>query len=557
MAGNQAVSIVLQRDFLDSGAAEAAFGDAFSAGALGKVLPEVNELVAQLPPRPRRWMESLNNATKHSLLHQAGVEGTKIVARIVEGFIERPPARFPDPADDAVCWRFLLEVARPNPLREGLVGRLPEWVGKLREIYAEADEHAREPDPAAFHRATEAGRRHLAEVREYVRDLETDGVLAAPQLVMSYLTRELSSWLRTLYQGAAAELGLTDYVLLAVGSVGREEMFPHSDVDYSVLVRKVTAKVAAVDALIGLQLKEMGEPDLDELSKGPPGAVAREHLVTKRDVLLDARTLHTEGRGPELENAYYAARRRLAADDVWRREIATSLIDAQSTKFSPTSVYLSHEDKDVKKGLLRLPTFIVRNLALYHGRTTTDLSVWARTDDLLEHGVLSAAVAADLRFVVDFASTLRIKLHNFYRSENETFRLAEDADPEYRGYVLSTAEEADFRRASDINRDLFARSKGFTLARSMTLGALRKAATEEAPTEAPGTGKDRDTTVRTTLLKLGDGRVAKLEEILVESYLVYQRVKLDGVEYLVESGTGVLKNDSGALPARSDENPFA
>jgi hypothetical protein len=558
-AGNRAVALLLQRDFLEAGAAKTAFGPAFMDAHLDERLPEINALVARLPAESRQWMESLSSSTKMSLLHQVGENGIDIVKRLAQRFATKPPVRYPKPADDGACWRFLLEMAKPDtiPGDLGMLGRLPEWVAKLKQIYAQADVHALERDLEGFHRSTEEGRGHLAAVRTFAAEVEETGNTEQPQIVMSYLTRELSLWLKTLYTGAAGKLGLTDYVLLGVGSVGRDEMFPRSDVDYSVLVSVLTPKVRAVDALISLQLKEMGEPELDELSKGPPGEVAEEHLVSKRDVLLDARTLHVQGSGKQLETAYYEARSKHVGKQRQREETATILIDTQSTKFAPTSEYLKYDDKDVKKGLLRLPTFITRNLGLFYGRETAQLDVWTRVADLVEIKALSKELAARILFVVDFASTLRIKLHNLYKSEDETFRLKADVDDDYKGYVLNASEEEQFLKCKAINEDLFARSKQFAAARFVTLEMLRKGAAEEEPTSAPGTGKDRGTTVHTTKLKLADGRIAFYEEIRVDTFVVYKRVRLKGVTYLVEP-SGALRDDSGqALQQPSQDNPFA
>ena len=553
----------LQRMFLESGAAEAAFGSGFLDAHLDERLPEINSLIAQLPDEPRTWMEHLKLEIKLSLLHQVGDRGdADIVARICTALVQRPPVRYPDLSDGATCWRFLLEIARPDAIPKDLGWLLP-WITKLKEIYAEADVRALERDIEGFHRFTELGRRHLADIRSFVGKREAESVEADPRPVMKFLTTELTVWLLTLYRRAAASLGLTDYTLMAVGSVGREEMFPRSDVDYTVLVNALTAKVSAVDALIAFQLKLMGEPDLDPIGKGTAEEVATEHVVTKRDVLLDARTLHAEGAGGrQLEKTYYETRRRELRQEARRLETATALIDTESTKFSPKSDYLRWDDKDVKKGLLRLPTFTTRNLGFYYGREIEQLNVWDRVADLVEQKLLSKELGQRIIRVVNFASNLRIKLHNFYKSENDTFRLREDAesDADYKGYVLAPWEEKEYKECVAVNEDLYRRSQAFTLPRSMTLAKLREGATEESATEAMGTGVYRDTIVRSTTMKLADGRVAILREQILdipERLVIGRRVELAGVDYTVQPD-GVLKGEGGKrIYIPSQDNPFA
>ncbi|MDQ0375554.1 DUF294 nucleotidyltransferase-like domain-containing protein [Cellulomonas humilata] len=538
--------------------AQSAFGEGFMDAHLDERLPAVNKLVAGLPDAQRGWMERLHRDTKLSLLHQVGDQkSTDIVQRICDGLTKRDPTSFPDASVDAVAWPFLLEISRPDriPQDMGMLGKLPEWVSQLRKVYADADVRALERDIEGFHRAAERGREHLATVRAAVAASGDEG---EPRLVMSYLTRELSSWLLNLYKGAASSLGLTDYALLAVGSVGREEMFPRSDVDYTVLVATLTSKVAAVDKLISMQLQLMGEPELDEIGKGDPSAVAKEHVVSKRDILLDARTLHAEGAGGrKLEQDYFASRGKEMGDEPRRQEAATALIDTEGGKFAPTSEYLRGPDKDVKKGLLRLPTFVTRNLGFYFDRQIDQLNVWDRVKDLVEQKILSRELGDQMIEVVNFASSLRIKLHSHYGAENEVFRLRKDVDAEYRGYVLTEAEEAKFGRCVVINADLQSRSQRFTLARSMTLPALRTDAVEKPPVVVVG----KHGMTRTTQMTLADGRAATLTEEIDtgEDVPWYTMITIDGEKHAVEPGTQIVKRlkDGKRIYNTSLDNPFA
>ncbi len=552
----------VRRLFLATGAAQTAFGEGFMDAHLDEWLPAVNKLVAGLPDAQRLWMENLAEATKFSLLHQVGDRrSTDIVERICGSLTKRDPSSLPNPSIDAVAWPFLLEVARPDRVPEdmGMLGKLPTWVAKLRQVYADAEVRALERDIEGFHRAAERGREHLATVRAAAA---SPGTQDEPRAVMSYLTKELSAWLLNLYRGAASSLGLTEYALLAVGSVGREEMFPRSDVDYTVLVDALTTKVAAVDMLISMQLQLMGEPQLDEIGKGDPSTVAKEHVVSKRDILLDARTLHAEGAGGrKLEQDYFASRRHEMANAPRRHEAATALIDTEGGKFAPSSEYLRGPDKDVKKGLLRLPTFVTRNLGFYFDRQIEQLNVWDRVKDLVEQGILSKALGDQMIEVVNFASSLRIKLHSHYHAENDTFRLRADAGPSYRGYVLTASEESTFQRCVAINTDLQTRSQRFTLARSMTLPALRKGAVEEPPTVEMGTGRSQDVTTRITRMKLADGREATLKEETWkdEDEPYTTMITLDGVVHVVEPVTQIIKRlkDGKRIYNPSIDNPFA
>lgn len=555
---------VLQALFLDPQAAREAFGAAYQDAHLDERLLALNQIVSTLPDGPRQWLESLSRATRLSLLQQAGAQGNGLMQRICQNLVARPPVYWPDPRDDSVAWRFLLEVAKPAlPKTDlGMLGRLPDWVATLREIYTKAEVHILERDLQAFHASAEAGRRHLADVRSFVADLGDDTVQEQPQQIMVYLTRELTGWLATLYRGSASALGLQDYALLAVGSVGRDEMFPRSDLDYTVLVNVLTDKVGAVDEMIALSLKLMGEPALDEIGKGPPQDVALEHVVTKRDVLLDARTLHQEGTGGQLlaEN-YYQTRAHALSDEARRHQTATMLIDTESKKFSAKSAYLSEDDKDVKKGLLRQPTFTVRNLAFYYGREGGGLSVWDRVADLQQAGVLSRPLAERILKVVNFASSLRIRLHNFYQAENEVFRVPGDATPDYKGYVLTESEEAEFHECVEINRELEKRSEKFTIARSQTLAGLRVGAQEQVPTEADADpqGPDRGTRIRSTVMVLVDGRTAVLQEQISAGDVISRRVQLDGGEYWVQPDDVLKPKSSGTkqLYSPSTANPFS
>jgi hypothetical protein len=549
----------LQRMFLESDDAEERFGAAFLEGKLDKQLPELNAQVAGLPDEPREWMEGLTLETKLSLLHQLGDRGdATIIVRICRGLVERPPGRYPDPNDDAACWRFLLEMAAANAVPKGL-GTVPEWVAELKKIYNEADLRALEHDAEGFHLATEAGRRHLAGMRSEVRRVvrRPGDEPGDPRLVMAYLTSELTDWLRTLYQRAASSLGLTDYVLMAVGSAGREEMFPRSDVDYTVLVKALTKKVEAVDDVIALQLKLIGEPALDQFVKGTPEDVAAEHLVTKRDVLLDARVLHAEGPGGrELEKRYYESRHRLLGDEARRHRDATALIDTQSTNFAPPASDRKSKDRDVKKDLLRLPVFTTRNLCLYYGRETEQLNVWDRVADLVKHGIMSRKVADGIVRVVVFASELRLKLHDLYGSENETFRLEEGGS--YRGYVLSESEKLEYLACVKINGDLHELAQAFSGARSMTLERLREGAKEKETTKTHETGVLRGSKVRTTEITRPDADVAILEEAFSEGDEVnFRRLTLGGEVFIVQPD-GVLKTEKGDRKyIASEDNPFA
>lgn len=391
---------------------------------------------------------------------------------------------------------------------------------------------------------------YLVDIREMAfKRTEVD----LSRFILCDLTKQLEFFLTKMYQMAARSKGLEDYSLLAVGSMARSEIFPFSDLDYAILFARTKRNlnlVEEVENYINLRLSLMGEPALDAIGQGSGEDVAKEHVTTKRDVLMDARVLHTTGGvGAMNEGAYYTTRSEELDKSEEREKNATALLDSESTKFSTKSGYLKYDTKDAKKGLLRMPVFMVRNLCFYFNLPFDPLNVWGRVNELVDKKYLHENLANEILQLVEFGSTLRLKLHHYYGEEKEEFML--NGKPEQPNvYRLSSEEQSQYDKIFPLLEKIESKSKSFAGARAVNLDDLVKGGMQVKDEK-----KDDEIYEE---WKLSNDDILTIQKYLDEGEVYATFVKLNGENYTVDAVTGALKNSRGLqIFKTSSENPFA
>jgi hypothetical protein len=346
----------------------------------------------------------------------------------------------------------------------------------------------------------------------------------------SKLTGEYKDFLKTLYCDTASEVGLDHYTLLGVGSMARDEMLPYSDIDYqTILDRKVDLyvyrameKIKEVEDYCNALLAYIDEPKLDEMERPEsvagffPEKLAEAHAQKKMDIIQDAielasvseiklsrdtKRLLSEGDKGQMivivdepggvAEQYFDCIKAIMGDAEARKASILPFIDQEADKFHPEkSPYMYGAKKDVKKGLLRMPIFCVRNLVFYYGLAGAPQDLKGRCDALIKGKFMSDAVAEGIMFVSTFALNLRRKLHAHYKEECEDFCLKADAAKvkpaqvkegeavkgeqarKVEVYVLDDNEDADARKCIAINLDLFNRMKRLTQGCFLTFNEL-------------------------------------------------------------------------------------
>lgn len=338
-----------------------------------------------------------------------------------------------------------------------------------------------------------------------------------PEKWCSRLTGEYKNFLKTLYCETAHEVGLDHYTLLGVGSMARDEMLPYSDIDYQAIldrnidlyVYRAIEKIKEVEDYCNAMLAYIDEPKLDEMERPEsvagffPEALAEAHAQKKMDIIQDAielasvsdiklsRDVNRSVEHPGqlvivdepggITEQYFACIKAIMNDPEARKASILPFIDAEADKFHPEkSDYMRWPKKDVKKGLLRMPIFCVRNLVFYYGLSDAPQDLGGRCKALVDRKLMSEALADKILFVSKFSLDLRRKLHVHYGKECEDFCLKADAakvksapvkegepiqdEPEkqVQVYVLDDVEDEMAKRCIAINLDLFNRMKALT-----------------------------------------------------------------------------------------------
>jgi hypothetical protein len=526
-------------------------GTAFSADAavadfgtvepekLSKLVEQANQLVRTLPPALQRWMQDLTRPLRNQLLHQAINDGNVgAIARICVGLRAEPPASLPDPAKEKDCLELLRYAARDR------------------------SQDASQPADRKLQAGMAALCRHINQARAFLEGVRRQAASAetpARKTVLQ-ISDNIEVFLTQMYSQAASQCGLSDYSLLAVGSLGRGEVFPYSDLDYSlVAIETAEEKLDEVERYLNWLLGAMGEGKLDAIGKGDPEAVAERHMKTDRDVLLDARVILSVGaKGEQAADEYLDAIAQYVEDAPVRMAAMLNTLAIGKEKFDPVnSVYISKAAKDVKKGLLRLPTFTIRTLIAFYGLGNAPKDLEGRCDALVKAGLIGANFSRDVKKVVEFATRLRLKLHNHYKAENETFYLPADAPQAPQTtpapYVLSASEAVEFEAAQRINIDIYQRVSRLTQARYLNAKELLQGATLGAPRMEKGF---RFTEV-TNMAPL-PGKAATMKEFLIDDTVIARYFTIDGIEYTAKQVEGEIRATSGQTPLfrESDLKPF-
>jgi hypothetical protein len=317
------------------------------------------------------------------------------------------------------------------------------------------------------------------------------------------LTGEYKEFLTSLYCDTASEVGLDHYTLLGVGSMARDEMLPYSDIDYqAILDRKIDLyvyhameKIKEVEDYCNAILDYINEPKLDEMERPEtvagffPEALAEAHAKKKMDIIQDAielasmseiklsrdtkrPTTPTPSPGIEdvdepgsLPKQYFDSIKEIMGDKDARVASILPFIDAEADKFHPTkSNYMFKAKKDIKKGLLRLPIFCIRNLIFYYGIADAPKDLAGRCDALQKGGFIDPSITQAVLFVADFALNTRRKLHAKYGKECEDFVRIKDKDAKdaVGVYVLDAQEDEAAEKCIKINEELYNRMKQIT-----------------------------------------------------------------------------------------------
>jgi len=501
---------------------------------LAGLVGAANAAVSRLPAQAQGWLLSLGPTTRNQLLHQMINDGnTGALERICAGLRVEPPATWPSPADEKGCMGLLRYAARDRREDMGLTAD--------RKLQSRM---------AALCKRIDDGRAFLEGVR---KQAAASGKSARER--MAEISKHIETFLKVMYSEAAAEYGLSDYSLLAVGSLARGEVFPYSDLDYSlVAIEAAEWKLDEIEAYLNWQLKAMQEPALDSIGKGTPEDVAERHMATDMDVLLDARVILSVGeKGPEAADEYIEAISKYVKDEPKRKAALLQLIAGEKEKYSPTGEYLNKPAKDVKNGLLRLPTFTIRNLVAFYGLAGVAPDLTKRCEALLQDHLVGPKFVQDVLRVVDFAAKLRLKLHAHYKSETEEFYLPGGAPPAPPAYVLTAAEAGEYAAAVAINTDIYRRLTLLTNDLYLTATELLNGATL-AVTKTEG---DFRTSTVTNMGAL-PGKTATLLEWSLDGEVKSRFFTIDGVQYTAENGVGVIRATRGRtnLVKQGSANPF-
>jgi hypothetical protein len=506
---------------------------------LAKLVDQANQLVRTLPPAMQRWMQGLTRPVRNQLLHQVVNDGqVGAIARICVGLRAEPPTSLPDPAQEKDCLELLRYAARDR------------------------GQDVSRPGDRKLQTEMTALCRHINQARAFLEGVRRQAASAegAARKTVLQISNNIEVFLTQMYSQAASQCGLSDYSLLAVGSLGRGEVFPYSDLDYSlVAIDAAEGKLDEVERYLNWLLGAMGEGQLDAIGKGEPEAVAERHMKTDRDVLLDARVILRVGeKGEQAADEYLEAIAEYVEDAPARMAAMLNTLAIEKEKFDPVnSVYISKAAKDVKKGLLRLPTFTIRTLIAFYGLGNAPKDLEGRCDALVGAGLIGGNFARDVKKVVEFATRLRLKLHNYYKAENETFYLPADAAQAPHAtpapYVLSASEVAEFEAAQRINIDIYQRVDRLTQARYLNAKELLQGATLSAPRMEKGF---RYTDV-SNMAPL-PGKIATMKEFLMDDAVIARYFTIDGIEYTAKAVEGEIRATRGQTPLfrQSDLKPF-
>ncbi|KIE05160.1 hypothetical protein NF27_ER00030 [Candidatus Jidaibacter acanthamoeba] len=254
-----------------------------------------------------------------------------------------------------------------------------------------------------------------------------------------------------------------DYAILGLGSMGREEMGPFSDIEYAIAVEINTQETRRyfyqlID-LLELKIIALGETAFSFPFKKTPISITKrgfgldgggtpkgrsELFGTVRELslwhttkkfeedLLPSNMLKTVIliHGSEiLLNQYEKETQRILSSiekEGWlgskkhyvREGQALSLMEGDIRQFGPRlGTEKTEKYFNIKMELYRLAINLIAYLALYYG--IEGKNSWDRLDQLLKLGIINAKAYTNLNKLINFATRMRVKTHLFYGQEEE------------------------------------------------------------------------------------------------------------------------------------------
>ncbi|MBA8667806.1 tetratricopeptide repeat protein [Holosporaceae bacterium 'Namur'] len=254
-----------------------------------------------------------------------------------------------------------------------------------------------------------------------------------------------------------------DYAILGLGSMGREEMGPFSDIEYAIAVEINTQEThkyfyQLID-LLELKVIALGETAFSFPFKKTPISITKrgfgldgggtpkgrsELFGTVRELSLWHNTKKFEEdllpsnmlktviliHGSEiLLNQYEKETQRILSSiekEGWlgskkhyvREGQALSLMEGDIRQFGPRlGTEKTEKYFNIKMELYRLAINLIAYLALYYG--IEGKNSWDRLDQLLKLGIINAKAYTNLNKLINFATRMRVKTHLFYGQEEE------------------------------------------------------------------------------------------------------------------------------------------
>jgi predicted nucleotidyltransferase len=495
----------------------------------GVDLGEANQFVAAVDSGTRAWLQGLSPGAKAWLITQLKTQGTQEVSKIMIGLCFQGDTSRPDPnSAEALEW-----------LKASLAPQGPPMptVDATRSMTALVSE--------------------IGTLRAYLKgvQLRAEKSTGDVSVTLKEISMYMEMLLARMFREAASEYGLSNYALLSVGSMARGEMFPHSDVDYSlVYIGHAKEKVKEIHRFVDWQLRLLGtegsgirREGLDGIGVGNPEMVARQHVTDVKDVLLDAKVIaQVHDADNDAWDDYQQAVQNLCSNDEERKQVALKLLAEESRKFHPTdSDYMKNADKDAKKGLLRLPIFVARNVCLYLNiHDATELS--DRLDKIVERNFMSPSVRGGFDYVVNYASELRKTLHAHYGKEEERFYLSEDAKESSphkdsmgeTPYILPAPKRGGFDRCISINTQLFQRALNLTVQAEVNWRDLVPDAAEPTLVWSPADKIDRTTTITGDHLEALVGQTqVRARATFVDDFRMALQIEVGGKWHAVQADT--------------------
>ncbi|MCE5316532.1 MAG: tetratricopeptide repeat protein [Parachlamydia sp.] len=300
-------------------------------------------------------------------------------------------------------------------------------------------------------------RRHLFVSREAMRKKMAEN--HPSKTILKEFSQETNVLLEGIFQEGASFLGKPpcEFAVLGLGSGGRQEMSPYSDLEFAILVKDNSPKNLAyfrkLVAWVEIQVIHLGEtefPLLDhkrvsptpagyQFDKGGNTPLAKHiELLNIPKALADLQsnrfydddfiltnTLRGAGLlfGPcDLYDEYMKSMQPILKQ-ISKKPLTIAQTRAWETlkghliEFAPQINEKKQESPnfDIKAELYRLPNFLIAGLADYYGIEKPN--TWDKIDALVERKILSKEGGEDLKKALSAVMALRIRCHLYYRQE--------------------------------------------------------------------------------------------------------------------------------------------